>query len=207
MSVRSQVAAIGLIVLVGIVGFWIYKHRHPSVTAQGPLQNASCRPGEDCTGKGATCVTAGYGKVFLSNKSHPIYCNNLGSTEGGAGECGRTGDPRMEIGFPTNGPYHANTPVPVNISVVLGSGDAIVHEQDGSLAQGGRIDWGDGLGPRDYPQINIGAPFSTTHVYPNAIGSTTIQVMAWTQFKYQAGRESGSYESCVDKTVTLTIVP
>jgi hypothetical protein len=31
--------------------------------------------------------------------------------------------------------------------------------------------------------------------------------LSWAQFKYQAGNDNGSYESCVDNTATLKIVP
>ncbi|HKV24200.1 MAG TPA: hypothetical protein VJN93_06370 [Candidatus Acidoferrum sp.] len=98
-----------------------------------------------------------------------------------------------------------NTPIPINFSVQnLGSGDAIVVTPQGNLAQGGKVDWGD-ANPVEYLNVFLGSPLHTTKIYPNAIGSTTIHAMAWAQFKYQNGGESGSYESCVDATASLTI--
>jgi hypothetical protein len=206
MSVRTQVVIVCLCVLIGIAGYSLYRHRnHQRSLVSGGIQNASCLDNSTCGGAGATCATAGYTQQRRFADQGIYYCNDLGHN-GKDSKCSRTGSPILEIGFPTNGPYHVNTPVPVNFSVVnFGSGDLVTKTPQGNWMQGGRIDWGDGLGAHAY-QITGGAPFSTTYTF-HQIGSTTIQAMSWAQFKYQGGNDNGSYESCVDSTATLKIVP
>ena len=121
--------------------------------------------------------------------------------------CYRTGSPTLEVGFPQNGPYHINSDIPMNFTFNgLGSGDLVVKTPSGDWAQGGKIDWGDGNGIQDLSLTSATSPLHLTKRYPNAIGATTIHVMAWAQYKYQNGPVSGSYESCVDATASLTII-
>ena len=102
--------------------------------------------------------------------------------------------------------FQTTEPVPINISITsLGAGDEVVLNADGSPAQGGLIDWGDGLGAHTIPLTQAG-PLSLSNTYAQQ-GKTTIYVMAWAQYKYQNGGGSGSYGSCVDGTATLTIEP
>jgi hypothetical protein len=193
---RTTVIVLCVIALIGILGFFGYRFYSSRRTAR--FQAAS----------GASCTGAGYPQHFSFNTLSLYYCRDLDSTLGPPGECDRTGKPLLSVGFPQNGPYHVNTAVPFNVTVEhLGSGDLIVKDpKTGDWAQGGRIDWGDGNGWQNV-DLSLTTPLSTAHKYPNAIGSTNIYVMAWAQFKYQAGAESGSYESCVDAVAPLTISP
>jgi hypothetical protein len=157
---------------------------------------------------GATCAAHPYARLQSGTNSW-YYCNDLGHAPPlSGGLCYRTGNPTLQVGFPQNGPYHVNSTIPITFNLVgLGSGDAVVKTPQGAWAQGGKVDWGDGNGVQNIELNNATTPLHLTKQYPNAIGSTTIHVMAWAQYKYQNGPVSGSYESCVDATASLKIIP
>ncbi len=55
--------------------------------------------------------------------------------------------------------------VPINISITsLGSGDAIVLNPNGTPAQGGLIDWGDGKGAKQIPLTLAGTASPIEHI-------------------------------------------
>jgi hypothetical protein len=194
------ILALRVIPLISVLGF---------VGCKSPHKLAQDAP------NGATCAAHPYAHLQTSGTNLWYYCNDLGhSPQGGSGECYRTGNPTLQVGFPQNGPYHVNTDIPMNFNLTgLGSGDEIVKTPQGYWAQGGKIDWGDGNGLQNIDLSLATTPLHLTHQYPNAIGSTTIHVLAWAQFKYQGSDPSsgapvsGSYESCVDATASLTIIP
>lgn len=197
-NIRLRFITICVIALIGISGVFAFRSFERSRRlVLGPLPAASA----------ASCTGAGYRLQHNFTLNIDYYCKDLRSTKNAPGECSRSGNPSILLGFPQNGPYPVNSDVPLNASVQsLGSGDLIVKEQNGNWAEGGRIDWGDGNGWQTV-DLTLTSPLHATHKYPNAIGTTAIHVMSWAQFKYQAGPESGSYESCVDATATLKIIP
>jgi hypothetical protein len=191
--VRKRLTTLRFISLISVLGFVGCRSFRKSTQAPN----------------GATCAAHPYAHLQIVGTNLWYYCNDLGhAPPESAGFCSRTGNPTLQVGFPQNGPYHVNADIPLNLYLAgLGSGDAIVITPQGNPAQGGKIDWGDGNGVQ-YIDLNIAtSPLHLTHQYPNAIGSTTIHVLAWAQFKYQNGPKSGSYESCVDATASLTIIP
>jgi hypothetical protein len=92
---------------------------------------------------------------------------------------------------------NVNVPVTVNFDVEhFGSGDAIIYTF-------GKVDWGDNVQQEVKP---FGQNIALTHTYTTK-GQTTIRAMFGAQFKYQAAGQSGSYESCVDNSVNVRVIP
>ncbi len=116
---------------------------------------------------------------------------------GGDNLCYRiTGSGTYDIG-PVVGEAKVGQPITVHFRVRnFGSGDYVIYSF-------GKVDWGDGL---QQDVVPFGVDVALTHTY--SYGRLYIvNAMAGAQFKYQSGPTSGSYEGCVDNSLSMTIAP
>jgi hypothetical protein len=102
---------------------------------------------------------------------------------------------------PIDGVQHVGQPLTIHFRIRdFGSGDAVIYSF-------GKIDWGDN---QQQDVLPFGFDIPVVHTYTSR-KDFVIHAMGGAQFKYQGGDStgsySGSYEGCVDNSISVQITP